>query len=128
MKNLIFVLIGIALIISCSESATGPENLSAEATILSWDQGYNEELELYSDVEIVYEVENIGNINIHNYEIQFIIKSETGEGSATRRYYREIEKEETRQFTYIYPVGLYSDLSFSPVTEIECEILQLNFD
>jgi len=129
MKNLIFVPVFIILMsVGCSESATGPEELSAEATILNWNQEYDEELELYNDIEIIYEIKNTGNTNIYNYEIHFIIESETGEGSAIRRYYHEIEKEEIRQFTYIYPVGLYSDLSFSPVIKVECEILQLNFD
>jgi hypothetical protein len=121
------ILILIICFIGCDNSVVEPDILLAEATILSWDQEYNKELELYGDVRIVYEIENTGNVDIYNYEIHFTIESETGKGSATKRYDYEIRKEQTRQFTYTHPIGLYSDISFSPVMKIECIINKLNF-
>jgi hypothetical protein len=125
MKSLISLVV-ILMVIGCSETITAPENTEATVRILNWTQEYNEELDLYGDIEILYAIENTGNVDIHNYELHFTIKSESGEGSAIRRYYHEIEHNEIRSFTYVYPVGLYSDLSFSPASEVKCTISELN--
>lgn len=60
--------------ILASSNDTETENLSASFVITDWDQEYYDYFDEWSDyVEIWYEVENIGNVDIHYYQVYFTV-------------------------------------------------------
>lgn len=132
MKKLI-VLIIIILIVGCN-SVIGPENpepepqeiLSAEIEILKWTQIYNERLDRYENVEVIYTIGNTGNVGISRYELGWIfIEEEDGFPECwtkTINYFKDINIGETITDT----LNTGKVRRDKPVTEVRCEITQLN--
>jgi len=64
---------------SVSHEVTEPElELLADFSIDDWEQEYYESLEEWSIVEIFYEIENTGDLDIGYYEVYFIAKCGAG--------------------------------------------------
>jgi len=60
---------------SVSHEETEPElELSADFNIEDWEQDYYESLEEWSIVEIFYEIENTGDLDIGYYEVYFVVE------------------------------------------------------
>lgn len=136
MKKLMILIMLICILMGCESVITGPDEpneqveviVSAEMIILDWSQIYNATLDRYENVEVIYEIENTGNVDIVNYELFWIfIEEKDGFPQCWDKninYIETIKIGETKTDTM--DTGLIRHEN--PVTEVRCEIQEIVCD